>query len=73
MIEMLGRAGHDVYRLGMTLWLRCPVEPGMTGMTFVVEMPGRAGHDVYRSGMTGSVVLDVDVEFRVWELDVVLW
>ena len=53
-IEMPGQAGHDVYKSGMTLWLRCPVEPGMTGMT-------------------GSVVLDVDVEFRVWELDVVLW
>ncbi len=54
---MPGRAGHDVYRLGMTV---------------VVEMPGQAGHDVYRLGMTGSVVLDVDVEFRVWELYVVL-
>ena len=31
---MPGRAGHDVYRLGMTVWLRCPVE---------------AGHDVYNS------------------------
>ena len=64
LVEMPGRAGHDVYRLrcpvkpGMTVWLRCPVKPGMT---FIVY-----------SGMTGSVVLDVDVEFRVWELDVVL-